>query len=107
MSPTYRTPFLIMDTARKHGWQIVPTPEPGKQPWTMRKDQVYAGSTERVTIAITERRDGGLTHVSLIRGRADITIDAVHLGPRYANKRDAVLSWLSEPIDWTHWGIRP
>jgi hypothetical protein len=110
VSPTYATPFTIMKVAKEYWWKIIPTPDQ-IQPWKLFKTRWVAGMgtgyNEKLTIAIKERRDGGLLWVSLTRARPGLELNQVYLGPRFANKKHAVLSWLTEPIDWTQWGIAP
>ena len=112
MSPTYWTASQIKQAARDHDWQFIKDIPPTGS-WGMAKEILHRSDAgkrydyiEGLRVMVHEDRRGGLRWVSITRRRPG-DLDQVYLGPRYANKRDVVLSWLTEPIDWTQWGITP
>ena len=95
MSPTYWTASQIKIAARANGWKFIPCVD-GKDPWGME-----FGS---IRVMLWEDRRGGLRKVVLTHlGFGDV----VSFDHRYRNKRDMVLSWLTEGVDWKTWGFRP
>jgi hypothetical protein len=112
MSPTYWTASQLKAAAIRHGWLFIGATEPQGW-WGMRREGSSPDCgccahrySPALRIMVQEDRRGGLMRASLTRIR-DGGSDTVQLGPRTAHKREAVLSWLTEPIDWTQWGFRP
>jgi hypothetical protein len=90
MSPTYWTASRIKMAARAHGWEIVPSTSPGMVPnkvWGCRKD--------RHLVQIKERRDGGLSWVSLRYPKYG-GANCDYYGPRAGGKLKTVLDFLCD-----------
>lgn len=98
MSPTYWTASQIKIAARAHGWEFIKCDPPGEGPWGVYKDNIK--------IMFQEDRRGGLVWATLTRFLGAVDRDCVRIGRDFRNKKEAVLSWMTEPIDWIQWGFK-
>jgi hypothetical protein len=90
MSPTYWTATQIISAAQAHGWEIIPCQMPDTV-WAIRK-----GCNK---VQIQERRDGGLSWVSLTYPMSD-GVNCDYYGPRARGKLQTVLEFLYDcPLD--------